>query len=205
MRDKAFNKQARRIGGRRPTLDEPSFCGNFHKADLPRWRRNRHPAPRPDQIVRGSFAPFRPESRETIVRERMKSLSMAGTYLGRRRLQRPSGQGCRGQIVGAPGLAKDYENIAETLAAFVTATNTRTFGPNDITASTSPPPTRAPGLVQFDPRRPTILAAARSGTYFSRTQPIASGTRVSQAFALHSRPALRRDSNSVGPGSRSPP
>src|SRR5580698_2968477 len=26
------------------------------------------------------------------------ALSMAGTYLGRRRLQRPSGQGCRGQI-----------------------------------------------------------------------------------------------------------
>jgi len=30
------------------------------------------------------------------------ALSMAGTYLGRRRLQRPSGQGCRGQIAGAP-------------------------------------------------------------------------------------------------------
>jgi hypothetical protein len=44
------------------------------------------------------------------------ALSMAGTYLGRRRLQRPSGQGCRGQI----RLAKDYQNLAETLAAFVT-------------------------------------------------------------------------------------
>jgi transposase len=81
------------------------------------------------------------------------ALSMAGTYLGRRRLQRPSGQGCRGQIAGAPleivkrtddikgfvvlprrwvvertfswfgrnrRLAKDYQNLAETLAAFVT-------------------------------------------------------------------------------------
>jgi transposase len=81
------------------------------------------------------------------------ALSMAGTYLGRRRLQRPSGQGCRGQIAGAPArnrqahrrhqrlrrpapemgrranlpwfgrnrrLAKDYQNLAETLAAFVT-------------------------------------------------------------------------------------